>query len=173
MGASVTRLWGGRAVVALLVALAVNATLSALSVRHDAVLVTLLAFAAVAVLVLCLEALDSNPPIAWTVYRGDAAPESGEDTRTAMFRHVVEAHQSSHDPDDAIVWQIADLARQRLRQLHGLRYDVSPEQVTELVGPTLAEWLSHDRRHRFVPGVPHQRYSLDQLGEAVRRIEEL
>ena len=168
-----TRAWVGRAVAALVLALAANATLSALTVRHDAALITLLAFATVAAVVLSLEALDSSTRFAWTVFRGDARPESGEDTRTTMFRHVVEAHQTSRDADDAIIWQITDLARQRLRQLHGLRYEESPEQVSELVGPTLAVWLSHDRRHRYLPGARHTRYSLEQLGEVVRRIEEL
>jgi len=90
-----------------------------------------------------------------------------------MYRHVVEVHLTSHEGDDAIVWQIADLARQRVRQLHGLRYEDSPEQVTELLGPVLAEWVSHDRRHRYVPGARHRRYSTGQLSAAVQRIEEL
>jgi hypothetical protein len=168
-----TRVWVGRAVVALLVALAANAALSALSIEHDTALVALLAVATVAAGILALAALDTSTLTGWTVRRGDARPETGEDTRTAMYRHVVEVHLASHEADDTIVWQIADLARQRVRQLHGLRYDESPEQVTELLGPALAEWVSHDRRHRYVPGVRHRRYSVEQLGEAVRRIEEL
>lgn len=168
-----TRAWIGRAVVALIVALTANAVLSVLSVDHDASLVALLAFATVATVVLSLEALDASTRTGWTIRRSDARAESGEDTRTAMHRHVVEVHLTSRDADDTIVWQIADLARQRLRQLHGLRYDVSPEEVAELLGPQLTEWVSHDRRHRYVPGVRRQRYSVAQLGDAVRRIEEL
>jgi hypothetical protein len=167
------RAWAGRATVALVLALVANAILSELAVEHDAALVTLLAFATVAALVLSLEALDSSTRTGWTVRRGDARPESGEDTRTAMYRHVVEVHLSSRDADDAIIWQVADLARQRLRQLHGLRYEDSPLEVAALVGEPLAEWLSHDRRHRYAPGVRHQRYSVDQLAEAMRRVEEL
>jgi hypothetical protein len=168
-----SRVWIGRGVVALLVALAADASLSALSIEHDAALVALLAVATVTVGILALAALDTSAVTGWTVRRADARPETGEDTRTAMYRHVVEVHLASHEADDVIVWQIADLARQRVRQLHGLRYDESPLEVTELLGPVLAEWLSHDRRHRYMPGVRHRRYSVDQLGEVVRRIEEL
>jgi hypothetical protein len=168
-----TRVWAGRAVVALLIALATNAMLTELSVEHDAALVALLVFATVAAVVLALEALDSSTRTGWVIRRGDARPESGEDTRTSMYRHVVEMHLSSHDADDAIVWQIADLARQRVRQLHGLRYEESPAEVAALVGEPLAEWLSHDKRHRYLPDVRHRRYSVEELGDAVRRIEEL
>jgi hypothetical protein len=168
-----TRTWVGRAVVAGLAAVAANATLSALEVHHDTALVALLAFATVAGLVVALSALDASARTDWTVRRSDARPETGEDTRTAMYRHVAEAHLTSRDADDAIVWEIADLARQRLRQLHGLRYDDSPEQVTELFGPVLTDWITRDRRHRYVPDARHPRYSVAQLGDVVRRIEEL
>jgi hypothetical protein len=60
-----------------------------------------------------------------------------------------------------------------MRQLHGLRFEDSPERATELLGPVLAECVSHDRRHRYVPGARHRRYTVAQLGDAVRRIEEL
>ena len=82
-----------------------------------------------------------------------------------MYRHVIEVHLTSQDADDAIVWQIADLARQRMRQLHGLRYDEDPERATELLGPVLADWVSHDRRHRYVPG----RAAPALLGRPARR----
>jgi hypothetical protein len=167
------RAWITRGVVALLIALVVDASLSALSIEHDGELVALLVVATAAVAVLTLVALDTSTRTGWTVRRGDARPEAGEDLRTATYRRVVEAHLVSHDADDAIVWQLADLARQRVRQLYGLRYDESPEQVTELLGPVLTEWVSHDRRHRYVPDARPQRYSVAQLGEVVRRIEEL
>jgi len=168
-----TRTWVGRAVVAVLAAVAANATLSALEIDHDAALVALLAVATVAGVMVSLAALDTSGRTDWTVRRSDARPETGEDTRTAMYRHVAEVHLTSRDADDAIVWQIADLARQRVRQLHGLRYDEAPEQVTELLGPVLADWVSRDRRHRYVPDARHRRYSVAQLGDVVRRIEEL
>jgi hypothetical protein len=164
-----TRAWVGRGVIAVLLALATNAVLSALSVEHDEALVALLAVATVAAAVLAMSALDADTRSAWTVRRPDARLEVGEDTRTAMYRHVIEAHLTTYDADDAIVWQIADLAKKRLRQLHGLRYD----EAAELLGPVLGEWVSHDRRHRYVPGARHHRYSVGQLGDVVRRIEEL
>jgi hypothetical protein len=168
-----TRAWVGRGVVALLVAVAANAALTALSIDHDTALVALLAVAAVAAVVLSLVALDTSTRTGWTVRRNDARPPTGEDTRTAMYRHVVEAHLASHEADDAILWQVADLARQRLRQLHGVRYDDSPQRVAELLGPVLTDWVSHDRRHRYLLGARHQRYSVAELGAVVRRIEEL
>jgi hypothetical protein len=168
-----TRAWIGRGVMAVLLALATNAVLSGLSVEHDEALVALLAVATVAAVVLALSALDSDTRFAWTIRRPDARLEGGEDTRTAMYRHVIEAHLTSQDADDAIVWQIADLAKHRLRQLHGLRSDESPEETNELLGPVLGEWVSHDRRHRYVPGARHHRYSVGELGDVVRRIEEL
>ncbi len=167
------RAWVGQVVIAALLALLANATLSAVDVDHDAALVALLAAASVAAVVLAMVVLDTDARTWWTVRRSDALPERGEDTRTAMYRHVIEAHLSSQEADDAIVWQVADLAKLRLRQLHGLRYDASPERATELLGPQLAEWMSHDRRHRYVPGARHRRYTVAQLGEVVRRIEEL
>jgi hypothetical protein len=169
----VSRVWVGRAFVALLIAAGTNAVLSALSVDHDAALIALLAAATVATVVLALAALDSTIRPSWTVRRRDAQPEKGEDTRTAMYRHVIEAHLTSQEGDEAIVWQVADLAKLRLRQVHGVRLEESPERATELLGPALADWMSHDRRHRYVPGARHRRYTLTQLGNAVRRIEEL
>ena len=90
-----------------------------------------------------------------------------------MYRHVIEAHLSSREADDAVVWQLADLAARRLRQVHGLRYADDPARATELLGPQLAEWVSHDRRHRYAPGPRHRRYTVQQLGRGRPRIEEL
>jgi hypothetical protein len=131
------------------------------------------AAASVATCGMALSALDSEGRTGWRIRRSDAVPGTGEDTRTAMFRHVVEAHLTSQNADDAVVWQIADLARLRLRQLHGLRFEDDPERATELLGPVLADWVSHDRRHRYVPDARHTRYSVAQLGEALDRIEQL
>ncbi len=171
-----SRAWLGRAVLAMVAAVATNASLTALTIEHDAILVTLLAVAIVAAGALALEAMEAletgdHPP--WTVVRADARPASGEDTRTMMFRHLVEAHLSSHDADDAVVWQLADLASRRLRQVHGLRYAEDPDRVSELLGPLLADWISRDRRHRYHPDHRHTRYTVAQLGDVVRRIEEL
>ncbi len=69
-----------------------------------------------------------------------------------MYRHVVEAHLTSRQADDAVIWQLADLARKRLRQVHGFRPEDDPARTEELLGPQLAEWMSHDRRHRYTPG---------------------
>jgi len=167
------RVWIVRGVIVVLVAVGANAILSTISVEHDAALVALLAAAVLAAGTLALGALDSGVAPSWSVHRGDAAPDRGEDTRTAMYRHVIQVHLTSQDADDAIVWQIADLAAHRVRQLYGVRYQDSPERVIELLGPELAEWVSHDRRHRYLPGVRRRRHSVAQLGEAVRRIEEL
>ena len=167
------RAWTARAVVALLVAAGVNVVLSGMSVEHDPTLVSLLAVATVAAGVLALEALDTVTRARWVAQRQDTRPERGEDTRTAMYRHVVEAHLTSRQADDAVVWQLADLARQRLRQVHGFRPEEDPARTEELLGPRLAEWLSHDRRHRYTPGARHHRYTVAALGDVVRRIEEL
>jgi hypothetical protein len=169
----VSRAWAGRVVVAVGAAVGVNLALSGLDVRHDVTLVALLAAAAVAAGVLALEALDASTRVPWLAVRPDTRPQRGEDTQTASYRHVVEAHLTSREPDDAVVWQIADLARRRLRQVHGFRPEDDPARTEELLGPQLAEWMSHDRRHRYVPGAPHVRYSVAVLGDAVRRIEEL
>ena len=167
------RQWVGRVVVALLAAVGVNAALSGLSVRHDTTLVALLTATTVAAGVLALEALDAATRIPWMARRQDARPDRGEDTRTAMYRHVVEAHLTSRQADDAVVWQLADLARQRLRQVHGFRPEDDPARTEELLGPRLAEWMTHDRRHRYTPGERHPRYTVAVLDDVVRRIEAL
>ncbi len=169
----ISRAWVGRGVIAVLLAVFVNAILDALSVDHDEALVALVVLASVAAGALTMAALETETRTAWTVRRSDALPSTGEDTRTAMYRHVIEVHLTSQDADDAIVWQVADLAKHRMRQLHGVRIEESPERATELLGPALAEWVSHDRRHRYEPGVRRRRYTVAQLGDAVRRIEEL
>ena len=166
------RAWTGRAVVALLGAAAVNLALSELSYPHDVMLLSLLSITTVAAVVLALEALDATSGLPWTAPRQDARPGPGEDTRTAMYRHVIEAHLSSREADDAVVWQVADLAARRLRQVHGFRYADDPARATELLGPELAEWLSRDRRQRYGAG-PGHRLTVEQLGVAVARIEEL
>jgi hypothetical protein len=167
------RSWLGRLLLALLVAVAVNVVLSGLSVDHDVTLVAVLAATTVAVGVLTLQALDLLTRVPWMVPRTDSRPSRGEDTRTATYRRVVEAHLTSREADDAIIWQLADLARRRLRQVHGFRPEEDPARTEELLGPRLAEWVSHDRRHRYVPGQPHPRYTVAVLSDAVRRIEEL
>ena len=170
---STPRAWVAPVVIAVLVAFGVNSALSATEVAHDVALVALVVAASVAACALALSALDAGVRTGWKVRRSDALPGSGEDTRTAMYRHVIEVHQTSQNADDAIVWQIADLARHRMRQVHDLRYDEDPQRATELLGPVLAEWVSHDRRHRYVPDERHHRYSVGQLGEVLHRIEEL
>ncbi len=167
-----SRLWTGRALVALLVAAGANLALYEIDVEHDAALVALLAVTTIAAGVLALEALDATSRLPWSAQRRDARPDPGEDTRTAMYRHVIEAHLSSREADDAVVWHVADLAARRLRQVHGFRYADDPARATELLGPELAEWVSHDRRHRYHSG-PGRRLTVQQLGVAVTRIEEL
>ena len=140
--------------------------LSALRIEHDAPLVALLAATTVAAGVLALEALGRHARRPWTAPRPDARPDPGEDTRTAMFRHLVEAHETSREADDAVLWQIADLARRRLRQVHGFRYADDPARANELLGPLLADLVSRDRRHRYEPGRRHPRYTVAELGDA-------
>ena len=173
MTARLSPVWVARAVVAIAAAVAVNVGLTALHVDHDAPLVALLAATAVAAGVLAMESIEAFTRLPWTAPRPDARPDPGEDTRTAMFRHVIEAHETSHDADDAVLWQLADLAARRLRQLHGIRYADDPERATELLGPLLSDLVSRDRRHRYDPGHRHHRYTVAQLGELVQRIEAL
>lgn len=167
------RRWIGRLLVALLVAVAVNVALSELSIGHDVTVVAVLAATAVATGVLTLEALDALTRSPWLVTRQDTRPGRGEDTQTATYRHVVEAHLTSREADDTVVRQLADLARRRVRQVHGFRPEDDPVRAEALLGPQLAEWVSHDRRHRYAPGEPHPRYTLAVLDDAVRRIEQL
>ena len=98
-------------------------------------MVALLTVATFAAGLLALESLEAHTPMPWSASRPDARPNPGEDTRTAMFRHMVEAHQGSKDADDTVLWQIADLAKRRLRQVHGLGYADDPGRATELLGP--------------------------------------
>jgi len=167
------RVWWGRAGYALAAALVVNLILSRLEVDHDPALIALLAAAAVAVGAMTMEAFVAGAHLPWTSSRVSSRLDTGEDTRTLMYRRVVEAHLTSHDADDAVVWQLADLAARRLRQVHGLRYADDPERATELLGPLLADWVSHDRRHRYHPDHRHTRYTPSQLDEVLSRIEAL
>jgi hypothetical protein len=167
------RTWVGRALVAVVVAAGVNLALAGLDTRHDAVLVTLLTVTVVAAVALAVDAIDSTTHLPWTAVRGDARLTSGEDTRTAMFRHMVEVHQTSYDGDDAVLWQIADLAARRLRQVHGIRYADDPDRATELLGPVLADWVARDRRSRYRPDAQQHRYTPAALGQVLDRIESL
>ena len=169
----VSRVWAGRAAIAIVSAITVNLSLSALTIDHDAPLVALIAATTVAAGVLALVAMDSYSRLPWTAPRQDARPDTGEDLRTATFRHLIEAHETARHADDAVLWQIADLAKRRLRQVHGIRYADDPERVTELFGPFLTDLVSRDRRHRYQPEQRHPRYTVEQLGDLVRRIEEL
>jgi hypothetical protein len=167
------RVWVGRVVMAVAAALAVNVALAAMEVEHDAPLVALLTVAIIAAGVLALESLEAHRPLTWTAPRPDARPHPGEDTRTAMFRQLIEVHEASREADDTVLWQISDLAKRRLRQVHGIRYADDPVRATELLGPTLAQLVALDRRHRYQPGRRHHRYTLDELGELVLRVERL
>jgi hypothetical protein len=132
-----------------------------------------LAAATVAVGVLTLQALDTLGRVPWVAARPESRLDRGEDTQTSTYRRVVEAHLTSREADDTVVWQLADLARRRVRQVHGFRPEDDPDRVEALLGPQLAAWVARDRRHRHAPGEPHPRYTLAVLGDAVRRIEEL
>jgi hypothetical protein len=167
------RVWWGRAGYALAAALVVNLSLSRMEVDHDAALIALLAAAAVAVGAMAMEAFVAGTHLPWTASRDTSRHDTGEDTRTLMYRRVVEAHLTSHDADDAVVWQLADLASRRLRQVHGFRYADDPERAKQLLGPLLADWVSHDRRSRYRPDHRHTRYTPAQLDEVLSRIEAL
>jgi hypothetical protein len=173
MRSPVTRTWVARAVLAVVAALVVNLALSELGLEHDAPLVALLVVTSVAAGVLALQALESQTRLQWLAPNPAARADPGEDVGTSAFRHLVEAHETSRQVDDAVLWQIADLAARRLRQVHGLRWADDPARVTELVGPFLAELLSRDRRHRYQPDQRHHRYTVAELGELVGRIEAL
>ena len=169
----VPRVWIGRATMAIIAAVTINVSLSVLAIDHDAPLVALLTATTFAAGTLALETIDAYARLPWMAPRPDARPNSGEDLRTATFRHLIEVHETSREHDDTVLWQIADLANRRLRQVHGIRFADDPKRVTELCGPFLAELVSRDRRHRYQPGVPHPRYTVAELGELVRRIEDL
>lgn len=169
----IARRWWAWAVAALVGATALNLALSWLRVEHDPLLVTLLALALVATGAVVLEAFQARSTLPWTSPRTDRPPETGEDLRTEELRWLVEAHLASKGADDAVIWAIADLADRRLRQVHGLRYADDPRRATDLLGQPLADWMSHDRRHRYDPTHRHARYSVAQLDDVVRRIEEL
>ena len=173
MRAHSTRAWVGWAILAAAAAVSVNLGLSAVEVEHDAPMVALLTLTLFASGVLALQSWEAHTQLPWTAPRPDARPHHGEDTRTAMFRHMIEAHEGSKDADDTVLWQIADLAKRRLRQVHGLRPAEDPGRTTELLGPLLADLASRDRRSRYQPGRRHRRYSVDELGELVQRVERL
>jgi hypothetical protein len=170
---AIPRAWWIGAALALAAATALNLVLTSLDVDHDPLLVSLLALAVVATGTVLLEAFEARAVLPWSAPGTAASPVTGEDLRTEELRWVVEAHVSSRGADAAVVWAIADLATRRLRQVHGLRPADDPARTAELLGPILAEWVSHDRRHRYDPTHRNQRYSVAQLGEVVRRIEEL
>jgi hypothetical protein len=167
------RVWVGRVILAGAAALTVNLVLAAMEVEHDAPLVALLMVATIAAGLLALESLEAHTPLTWTAPRPDARPHPGEDTRTAMFRQLIEVHEASREADDTVLWQIADLAKRRLRQVHGIRYLDDPVLATELLGPLLADLVSRERRRRYEPGRRHHRFTLDELGELVLRVERL
>ena len=169
----VQSVWVGRAIVAIVAAAIVSVILSALQIEHDAPLVALLAATTVVAGFLALEAIGASVWRPWTAPRPDARADPGEDVRTATFRHLIEVHQTSRDADDAVLWQIADLARRRLRQVHGFRYVDDPARASELLGPLLTELVSRDRRQRYQPDHRLDRYTIAQLGDLVRRIEQL
>jgi hypothetical protein len=171
--AAIRRVWWGRVAYAVVTALVINFALWRLEVDHDPALISLLAAATVAVGAMAVEAFVAGAHIPWTSSHDSSRVDTGEDTRTLMYRRVVEAHFTAHDADDAVVWQLADLAARRLRQVHGLRYADDPERATRLLGPLLADWVSHDRRHRYRPDHRHTRYTRDQLNEVLSRIEAL
>jgi hypothetical protein len=173
MSVHVERIWVGRAVLAGAAAVSVNLSLSALRVEHDAPLVALLVVTAVAAGVLVLGSLEAYAQTPWTVARADAQPDPGEDARTRMFRHQIEVHQSSHDADDAVLWAIADLARRRLHQVHGMRSADDPARTQQLLGPLLSDLVPDDRRRHRPPEQQRRRYTVAQLGDLVRRVEEL
>jgi hypothetical protein len=167
------RTWLALLVVASVLAVVVNLSLTGLEVDHDAPLIALLVAASVTTVALTLAALETITRVPWLATRADSRPGTGEDTRTATFRRLVEIHETSRDADDAVLWQLAELARRRLRQVHGIRYADDPARVTELLGPVLADLLSRDRRHRYTPEVRHERHSVASLAGLVGRIEDL
>lgn len=167
------REWLGPGVVALLSAAGLNSVLSLLEIRHQPWLVALLVCVVVATGWLLLTALDAAERLPWTRPRSDAEPDTGEDTRTAMYRHVIEVHFSAHDRDETVVWQLADLAARRLRQVHGIDPADDPDTAAALLGEPLASWVAVDRRDRYRPDHRYPRHTLEELTDAVSRIERL
>lgn len=167
--------WIGRVAVAVAAALVFNLSLSSLGYEHDTVLISLLVATLVAGGVLALEALETHTQFSWTAPNPAAPPDLGEDAGTTSFRHLIEVHETSRDADDAVLWQIAELAQRRLRQVQGPRYAEDPARVSELLGPYLADLVMRDRRqrHHDTQEDRNPRFSVAQLREMVRRIEAL
>ena len=91
-----------------------------------------------------------------------------------MFRHLIEVHQTSRDADDTVLWQIADLAKRRLRQVHGLRYADDPARATELLGSVSSPtWSRATDGTATGPAGGTAATPVAELGELVRRIERL
>jgi hypothetical protein len=170
---AVPRPWRWGLAGGLAAATATNIALSSVEVEHDPFLVLLIGLAAAAVVLLGLEALGDTPTLPWTVPVAPRRADDGEDLRTEELRWLVESHLSRRSTDEGVVWQLAELARRRVRQIHGPDVADDPALLVELVGPELAEWMSHDRRHRYDPSHRHPHHTLAQLAEALRRIEEL
>lgn len=169
----VPRAWWWALASGLVAGTTVNLALSDAGIEHDALLVLLIGLATAAVATLGLEALGDTSAPPWTVPASAARSDHGEDLRTEELRWLVEAHLSRRSADESVVWQLAELARRRLRQVDGPGWADDPARVRELVGPQLAEWLSHDRRHRYDPTHRHPHHSFEQLEDALRRIEQL
>ncbi len=125
--------------------------------RHDTVLIILLAAAAVAAVSLAMAGVDAGPPTCRG--RCTAATPRQDSRRGHPHRDVPTHHRGPPDlvdADDAVVWQIADLAAPPDAAAPRLRYEDDPERAIELLGPLLADWVSHDRRHRYTPGARHR-----------------
>lgn len=169
------RTWLIRLGLALAIAALVNAFLSLiLEADHDVVLIALLAVSVTAVGAVTFDALETSTHVTWSTPQTTAPLHAGEDARTTMHRQLIEAHLTSRHADNDVLWAIAGLANQRLRQVHGFAYQDDPERAAALLGSQLAEWCSHDRRHRYDPSHHRPvRYSAAQLGEALRRIETM
>lgn len=152
-----------RAVLALVVAVAVNGVLTLLSHRHDVVLVTLVVCCLVAVVAAVVDGAASLTPARWRTERLVDHPLPRPEATLRRYERLLEQHWAARRRDTDLQRRLLGLARRRLAQVDG------PERTTDLgelrkrLGPGLAV-LAEQAPRRLTPA---------QIDHIIDRIEEL